>query len=60
MMEDETDQIRSTRPMTLDAMSITALRERIGALRDEIAACEAEIAKKENTRAAADALFKPK
>jgi uncharacterized small protein (DUF1192 family) len=42
----------------LDAISIAELQSRIAALTDEIRRIEAEIARKQTSRAAADAFFK--
>lgn len=54
---DELEPIRSTRPATLDEMSVDELAARISQLEEEIAACRAEIEKKQAHRNAADALF---
>jgi uncharacterized small protein (DUF1192 family) len=45
------------RPVKLDEMSVSDLKDRIEALQDEIRRCEAMIAAKSSARAAADSVF---
>jgi len=51
------DEPRQAKEIPLDEMSVDELKEKIEALKDEIARCEAEMKKKQDHKAASDALF---
>ena len=51
------DEPRQPKAIPLDEMSVDELKERIEELKAEIARCEAEMKKKQDHKAASDALF---
>jgi len=51
------DEPRQAKPTPLDEMSVDELKERIEALKAEIVRCETEMKKKQDHKAASDALF---
>lgn len=57
--DDDLDpKTKRLKPRRLDNMSIPELKEYVTALKEEIVRAEADMAKKEKSKAAADALFK--
>ena len=51
------DEPRKTKDIPLDEMSVDELKERIEELSAEIIRCEAEMKKKQDHKAASEALF---
>lgn len=51
------DEPRKAKTIPLDEMSVDELKEKIEALKAEILLCEAEMKKKQDHKAASDALF---
>ena len=58
MDTDDLAPLPKAKALDLDMMSIEALTERIAELENEIAHIRVLVAKKQNTRSAADALFR--
>lgn len=58
-LDDDTDpKTKKQKPRVLDNLSVPELREYIRQMKEEIVRVEADIQKKEQHKAAADALFK--
>ena len=61
LTDDDFDpRTKRMKPRVLDMLSIDDLRNYIADMQAEITRVEAAIAKKENSKSAADAFFKPK
>lgn len=61
LTDDDFDpRTKRMKPRVLDMLSIDDLRHYIADMQNEITRVEAAIAKKENSKSAADAFFKPK
>jgi uncharacterized small protein (DUF1192 family) len=58
LTEDDNPGGKPAKPKNLDAMSVDELKEYVAGLQGEIARVETEIAKKQASKAAADAFFK--
>lgn len=61
LTDDDFDpRTKRMKPRALDMLSIDDLRQYIADMKTETTRVEAEIAKKEKSKSAADAFFKPK
>lgn len=61
LTDDDCDpRTKRMKPRALDMLSVEDLRQYIADMRTEITRVEAEVAKKEKSKSAADAFFKPK
>ena len=59
ILDDDSDpKTKKAKPRALDNMSVPELRDYIRQMQDEITRVEADIRKKEQHKAAADALFR--